>query len=302
MATLHKIDQKKQKEYRIALLGLSADQAPSAGVCLTPAEMAELVENTCQSDKNEQFLQHLSVCENCYQEWLTLKEILTKEPETISKSRIFKLKNIAIVGSFLAAAASIAVFLNINYMNTEIESGQIAIISEKPAISKLEAEKPPPKTGIIDDKAKMRPASPLALSPSSPESAPAQKRPKPSPHPRKEALSMDSRQAQNQQTRTFTPREIASGQKGIQARQVDFNLWIEQVEIGCRNHQSSDGFWQEVAEKGCNLQARSGELTSADKEILDQVLRLISERNGNVAERCRNILDLSAIKKKNRSR
>ena len=106
--------------------------------------MAELVENTCPIERKEKYFRHVAVCESCYREWLTLHEVLDQMSESKRESRIFKIfkpGKMALFGTFLAAAASVVVFLNINNTVTEKESLPVPVESMRQEVSSPGQEK-----------------------------------------------------------------------------------------------------------------------------------------------------------------
>ena len=75
--------------------------------------MALLVDGNCSVQEKERGWAHLSDCQECYDQWYVLK---MEEREGRKEGGIVHLmrpKTFAVVGSTLAVAASIAVFLNI---------------------------------------------------------------------------------------------------------------------------------------------------------------------------------------------
>ncbi len=112
-----KIHHNNDADRRSALLALTANQPPHPGDCLTPSEMAMLVDGNCSPKELQLYHTHLGICENCYQEWLLLTTELARSSKGGKKGQIIRLflkpKYLAMVGSSLAAAASLVVFLNI---------------------------------------------------------------------------------------------------------------------------------------------------------------------------------------------
>ncbi len=102
---------------RSALLALTANNQPHPGDCLAPGEMAMLVDGNCSQKELQLYHTHLGICENCYQEWFLLTTELARSSKHGKKGQIIRLflkpKYLAMVGSSLAAAASLVVFLNI---------------------------------------------------------------------------------------------------------------------------------------------------------------------------------------------
>ena len=117
MANIHSIDEKKQADRGVALLALHAGQGSVSSACLTEEELACLVDRQCTADEQEQFFSHLASCETCYRSWLELLEIFDTGTGQKTGNMVYKFfqpKQLAWAGSLFAAAASVALFLNIS--------------------------------------------------------------------------------------------------------------------------------------------------------------------------------------------
>jgi hypothetical protein len=109
-------DRDKKAEKAAVLLALAADPGEAAGPCLTAEAMAALVDGRVKAPASAAYLAHLGGCGRCYEEWLLLK----KERDLGTPRRrvydLHRLKKISYIGSALAVAASIAVYLNVGNM------------------------------------------------------------------------------------------------------------------------------------------------------------------------------------------
>ncbi len=338
MAIIHKLDQRKQADHRTALLGLAADQSASAGVCLLPEDMAELVEK-CPPEKKEQFFRHIAVCETCYREWLTLQDVLDDRIESKKKTKIFKfLKpgSMALFGTLLAAAASVVVFLNINLPTTEKTSPIVPVESmrQEPPSPAREEEKPrpalpaegrsstspaPAKSALKPDSLRKKqkmpasmdavkekrsaPAAPAAML--SPAPAPALKKGLPAQESNAAAPALPKDSGEGA-TDSAVRSEAAGGMPGLrqnrpQAGAAVFGQWRQQLENGCREEQTAEDFWQEMERKGREVTTRSGELKPDERKDLKNLLELITGMDkANVRERCRRINALLVEERKGR--
>ncbi len=104
-------------EKAMGLLSLAADKSDKSrgkgSSCLSAEVLAALIDGTCSTDEIEQVRRHLSSCEICYDQWLTLSSI---KLGTLSSSRTAvgkKTKIYGYIGSALALAASVVVFINV---------------------------------------------------------------------------------------------------------------------------------------------------------------------------------------------
>ena len=127
---------KKKAEQATVLLSLAAIDKEAQGPCLTPQEMAELIEDRCDKDTLETFWQHLGSCNRCYSEWLFLKRY---QGPVKKRGQIYRLswsKKLGVVGSALAAAASVAVYLNIPHHQERFVEDAMIIQQTSPQVSK----------------------------------------------------------------------------------------------------------------------------------------------------------------------
>jgi hypothetical protein len=330
MATIHKLDQKKQADHRTALLGLAADQPASAGVCPTSAEMADLVDNVCTAEIKERLFRHIAVCETCYREWLTLQEVLGRESKKKSKIvRLFKPGNMALAGTLLAAAVSVVVFLNIYHpVNTPLtvpvgsirqgpsspvheEEKSEPVLQDKDTLSvpqkssensessQKKQELPASADAVRAEKKRSSPAAPKAI-PSPP--APNLKKPSPAREsiPAEQVLEGAADGAVKSQ-------RGGRGEPLIRRNRLHtggdvYGNWWRQIEIGCSEGQTSEAFWREMERKGREIEAHSGELQPDEQKTVENLLVLVSGmEKTHVTEQCRKINALLAEARKGRA-
>lgn len=106
----------KRLEKAMGLLSLAADSSikekrEKGENCIPSEELAALIDNKCSEAEIEKIKNHLSECEICSDQWLTLSTFkmgALKTPRTVKKSKAY-----TYIGSALALAASVVVFLNI---------------------------------------------------------------------------------------------------------------------------------------------------------------------------------------------
>lgn len=142
-----------EKQKRLtAALALSADKKAEEleEKCLSAEDMALLIESKLPAAKLEESLDHLARCESCYQQWVLLQKTAVPKKNIIRfpGPRAFKY-----IGSSLAVAASVVVFLNIREpemlkvpaviqdkesIRTQAEIGQDAVVDSL-SLEKLEA-------------------------------------------------------------------------------------------------------------------------------------------------------------------
>ena len=112
---------KKKAEKAAALLALAADKGTEQGRCLLPEEMAALVDASCQKEELEIFIEHLSSCETCYNQWFSLKRVADSKKNENSVFNLSRRKKYSFIGSALAVAASVVVFLNISDLPSNLK-------------------------------------------------------------------------------------------------------------------------------------------------------------------------------------
>lgn len=91
--------------------GLSAKENKS--VCLSPEVLAALVDNRCSSEEVLQIKKHISDCESCYQQWLTLSSLKLGSVKRVRIIPFNRARLYGSIGSALALAASVAIYLNV---------------------------------------------------------------------------------------------------------------------------------------------------------------------------------------------
>lgn len=117
MAEITDLERKKADERRLALIVLAGGQPQPDGACPTPEEMAALVEGKLPPEQAEASLAHLALCDHCYALWRELDHEWQEQTKKSGRGTLLRLigrpRFLTAVGSLLAAAASIAVFLNL---------------------------------------------------------------------------------------------------------------------------------------------------------------------------------------------
>lgn len=112
-----KMEQQREADRRLALLALVSEQPEPCGACLEPEELSALIEGRLTPEQIEPCLTHLAGCERCYALWLRLDREWRGQTGRSNRNTLRRLisrpRFLAAAGSLLAAAASIAVFLNI---------------------------------------------------------------------------------------------------------------------------------------------------------------------------------------------
>jgi hypothetical protein len=133
MAKITELEKRRAAERQLALLVLTGEQPQASGSCLDPEELAALVEGKLAPEQVEPCLDHLASCEHCYTLWCQLDREWQEQAGKSGKNTLRRLisqpRFLATAGSLLAAAASIAVFLNIT---TQADRHTLMRLPEQP--------------------------------------------------------------------------------------------------------------------------------------------------------------------------
>lgn len=117
MAKIEELEQYKVQQRRLALLALLADQPKATSSCLEDDQLAALVEGSLAQDQVDECMAHLAQCDRCSALWVQLDQEWQRQERLEQRSKRRKLQKkprpFTIIGSLLAAAASIAVFVTI---------------------------------------------------------------------------------------------------------------------------------------------------------------------------------------------
>jgi hypothetical protein len=154
--TIHK--QTSAGDRRTAFTALLAEcgtgQKPQSESCLTAEELAWLVDHPDARPEQEKLFDHLASCDPCCQQWLELSRIAAMEQEKSAVTPLFTPGRLAWAGSFLAAAASVVLFLNIQ------QDAGMPVLEQ----SSTTAQRSPGST-VLSDSVDQELASPVELVP-----------------------------------------------------------------------------------------------------------------------------------------
>ena len=107
-------DKQNRVEKAAALLALAKAAEPAQGECLSDEQLAALVEGRLDNDQQLELRKHLSDCGKCYKEWLQMTRLPENSPARGRIHWLKHIKNYSYIGSALAVAASVVVYLNVN--------------------------------------------------------------------------------------------------------------------------------------------------------------------------------------------
>ncbi len=237
------LTKKKRERKAAALIALAAEKKGDVSSCLTDEEMALLVEGKCSAGEKDRAWAHLSDCRQCYEQWYSLK---TQEGFPLKKGAIVHLtqrKSLALIGSGLAVAVSVAVFLNLPH---EPLPGRLA---EEPKPSLQMAEEAEisfsqsADVEVANDKAVFREELGRAFE----RMAVEQKNDQVKMTKKREEIAITPESLKNRLSTTSL-----SGVK-MAAPPEKPNLleqWVEKVREGCRKKRTEEDFWSEIVRTG----------------------------------------------------
>ncbi len=302
MVRRYTIQRHSQADRRTGLLALSVDdRAKEESACLTDEELAALVDNVCSRKEKGRYLKHLAHCVNCYQHWVELAEVAAAEEKQGAGNNVHKLfrpRNFAWAGSFLAAAASVVLFLNIireapppivhRPLKTMVERKSVPPSEPRKESSSVNSMSVPIEEGVdkLQDTTTYGARSPGDLPPSAP------------------AMKMTDHAAedyvQTQSTAVKKKLQVSreSGavphhrSKAIPLKQSRFpdQLWLDKVKQGCLHHETSRKFWVKQYRAGKQLTSFQ---SPEEKQLIKELLSLINQlqrKGGGGQSVCEHIL------------
>ena len=160
MSEPNELAAQKAAEQRLALLALAATPEQPCGACPDAEQLAALVEGRLSREEADTCLNHLAGCEACYGLWRQLDRCHQEQTALHPKKRISRWisrpRLLTAVGSLLAAAASVAMFLNIT---THIDRSTLPRLAEQPTLEHRQAV---PAEDAAGNRAPAAPPSPAA--------------------------------------------------------------------------------------------------------------------------------------------
>lgn len=319
MAEIHKIEQIKEADRRIALLALAASKKQDEQTaCLTADEMATLVDRQCSSDEQERYFAHLADCEICYRQWLELSELTqagATEKNIAKLDKLFSRRYFGWTGTALAAAASVVLFLNITR-----DAQRPMIQQNKPP----KAERSFAPSSTVGQKEKqsdfkempaeqnfeeLKDAAPLEMEDQAPAPAP----------PRKELRNAGKSVLTKKQKTQPTALKADVQMRGIHddistesfakgsgdPGRVEVDVWIQRIQQGCRNGEEQTRFWQQQYLQGEQLIQRAAFTTPEEEKLVHDIVSLVVQmRDAPTTRRaiCKRIQDRCAAISKMDSR
>ena len=307
----------KRAEKATALLTLAADKGKVRGSCLKDEEMAALVDGRSGVTALPEIWAHLSTCDRCYAEWLLLQKNVQQEAHRGRLYHLSRWRKLRYLGTALAAAASIAVYLNVVKMEDKAVEQAVnprtifqedTNVATPPSVSSKDKEEKITSVPLAEQAPALLPAAPMAA-PTAIGSgtangkfavppAPGQSVVKPQEERQKPAAAPIP--AKRQVAKDLTADSARSMAEGAGAPAVE-NLgdWLEQLRAACLSGRDEAQFWRDMAARGMRLQTPQAGVAEAK---LATVLALVQGISGpgTAQQQCRLILAELAKESDNR--
>ncbi|MCL1980123.1 MAG: hypothetical protein FWG62_03490 [Proteobacteria bacterium] len=156
---MNEYEDKKNADRRLALLVLTSEPPGPLGPCPSAETLAALVEGRLAPEEAKTWRAHLADCETCYGQWLQLdrqwQQNLLLNRKTTLLRLVSKPRFLTTMGSVLAAAASVALILNLPFT----QRGPINLPA--PQEKTMEHQAAAPAADIAAPQAEPAPPAPL---------------------------------------------------------------------------------------------------------------------------------------------
>ena len=303
---------RKKTEKAAALLALVADEGDDHGRCLLAEEMAVLVDSGCGKEELAIFMEHLSGCEKCYDEWLTLKKMADPNRSEGRAYRLSRFKKYSFIGSALAVAASVAVFLNISRLPDPFEDFSFEDAVPVHPESKSDVPQFKLETEVMDLEAEMEQVVPRAqvveqsLSKERLEKREIRTEFRDAARQKITGMAAPVTQSVPQSVPQAVPQ---AAKKTAQAEVevdgdtlMDVDSWLEHLQENCLADRQEADFWLIMQLRGKELLVKQvGSLPEEKEQKVSAVLALLDAMGPkSVTDQCRQLLAILAEEEKSR--
>lgn len=297
---VHQLKNHKDSDRRVAQLGLAASGSDLKQTgCLSAEQMACLVDGSCPPEEQQLFLEHLADCEGCYRWWLETHSIVAAKQKgrgRVLGFRRARVKNFAWIGSALAAAASVVLYLNISR-----ESGQMLYRSEVMEKSRVESSDTVGENAVFPEKKAMeKDGQPVEDESPGPPTVKQKRSPSGLANRRKRSVPAEA--GAPPPGRAVFMERAQEPEEGAMARlqalpeqepepHPALNRWLESVRQRCRAGEDDMLLWQQQLAAGKQL---LDSLDPEEKKTVIELLALMEELEqgtGNTRVVCKRILE-----------
>ncbi len=276
--------------------------------------MAALVDGCYGGTALSAVLAHLSTCDRCYTEWLFLRKKVRQEAPRGRLYHLGRWRKLRYLGTALAAAASIAVYLNVVKM--EDKGVEQAVVPQTmhlpdqklavPPLSPTDKEEKGSSAPLVNQAQAVLPAAPMPApqaigSGSAKGKLEVQQAPRRSiakPQEEKQKTAPPPIQAESKAGKdmsTDSARSLAESAVAPAAAPAEENIgdWLEQLHAACLSGQYKAQFWRDMTARGMRLQSsQTGIPPGVAGAKMATVLALVQGISGPVTapQQCRLIL------------
>lgn len=305
-------DEKKPLESATALLALAAASRDAEDLqkdCPGAEEFAAYSEGKGMESERATFFAHLEGCGSCYRHWLMVNEDIVKQDQTSKSGR---LKRYSYIGSALAVAASVVVFLNLrepvpvlihfdeNEVQEVTEAEENVLPSlhettgkeEKSAVEKF--LKPETDTAGVSDAMIGEQQEELSF-PEAKKSINKLQRTE-EEYPRPQQKSPRKARKVHKSVQEMAPAQVTSIDSDRDKKSPSgFTSWVDELRKGCLAEQWQSSFWRELAGDGEILYKNESNILSAQelsllKKLLIQINQIDESSFPGQCERLMEIL------------
>lgn len=302
MAKLHILKHRDKGDKRIALLALALSQKRvGSSACLADAEMAALVDGTCDDAERNRLQNHLASCELCYQHWIDLARGVDqhgREKKEKRSEQLIRFRYVTWAGSFLAAAASVVLFINI----TQVQPPPTMEDVDKTVNEQNESTKHLPSVEMV-------PAAPQSRGPefqladrqdtvrgqrqsADTQVAPVLKKRQfdGSHNFVKKNNKVIRKRAYKAENIAELEKKLADSAGSLKRTQSQAAMWIATLKQGCQAGQVSPVFWEQQYQQGIRI---TRIVDGNEKRFLHEILSFIRDIDKKTVDNrggCREIL------------
>ena len=302
MAKLHILKHREKGDKRIALLALAFNQKEvGSSACLADAEMAALVDGTCDDAERNRLQNHLASCELCYQHWIDLSRGVDQHGRVKKDKRseqLIRFRHVTWAGSFFAAAASVVLFINI----TQVLPPSTMEEADKTVSKQNDSTELQPSVEMVPAGHQSRaPAFQLAdrqdIVKGQEQSADTQVAPVLKKRQFGGSHNLEKKNEKVIRKRSYKAENIAELEKKLsdsasilKRGQSQTAMWLATLKQGCQAGQVSPFFWEQQYQQGKKITRFVDEVEKYHLQELLPLIRNIDEKAVADRDVCREIL------------
>jgi len=301
MAKIDRLEDRKKGDRLTAQLGLgAAGEVGETGACLTPDQLADVATNHCSPEERKAALEHFSSCRKCYDAWVGVSLSLVAMESGLERRKrpLLSIRNMGYLGSAMAIAAGIVVFLNIrgDLVKTTVVAPagktveRVEQLDEAPRQQVLMKEEAVSQPSVVAPPAVLREKAKKTTEPEKPER-----------RLRQESKGAVGSNVQEQQAvPQSAPAPAAVEDRAALQLEAEIAItpagWLAGLERYCRERRYNEDLsqWNLLREEG--IQLRDSETDAVLQKKLAAVLAMMTgaSKNEDVMSQCNAVLPLLA--------